>query len=56
MNSELTEKAIEYNRDMSSTLLEMWQNIPKGIQKQILKNERIKRNLIRFHVIEEEKT
>lgn len=49
------EKALEYNREMKETLSEMWTLIPKGQQKQILKKDRIRENLIRFKIVEEDK-
>lgn len=46
------EKALEYNREMKETLSEMWTLIPKGQQKQILKNDKVKELFDRYHVTE----
>lgn len=46
------EDIFEYNREMKQFLSDVWNEVPKGRQKQFLKNPLNKALLIRFHIIE----
>lgn len=47
-----SEEVIEYNREMKQFLSDVWNEVPKGRQKQFLKNPLNKALLTRFHIIE----
>ena len=47
------EKVLEYNRELKEGLREMYNLLPPGQQKQVLKNEKVRACLVRFGVIEE---
>ena len=46
------EKILEYNRELKEGLSEMFNMLPPGQQKQVLKNEKVRACLIRFGIIE----
>lgn len=48
-------KIYEYNSELKEGLSEMFNMLPKGQQKQVLKNPKVKALLIKFHIIEENK-
>ena len=43
-----------YNSELREGLKEMFEMLPKGQQKQVLKNPKVKACLLRFHIIEDE--
>lgn len=43
----------KYNSELKEGLAEMFNMLPPGQKKQVLKNEKVKACLIRFHIIEE---
>lgn len=43
----------KYNSELKEGLSEMFNMLPKGQQKQVLKNPKVKACLLRFHIIEE---
>ena len=47
------QKVLEYNAELKAGLGEMYNMLPPGQQKQVLKNEKVKACLIRFGIIEE---
>ena len=48
-------EVLAYNVELKAGLGEMYNMLPPGQQKKVLKNEKVKACLIRFHVIEENK-
>lgn len=46
---------LAYNRELKEGLSEMFNMLPPGQQKQVLKNPKVKACLVRFGIIEEEK-
>lgn len=46
----LLDAVISYNRDMKAFLQEVWDCVPKGRQKQLVKDARIKALLDRFGI------
>lgn len=46
------EKVLEYNRELKEGLSEMFNMLPPGQRKQVLKNEKVRACLIRFGIIE----
>ena len=46
------EKVLEYNRELKEGLAEMFNMLPPGQKKQVLKNEKVRACLIRFGIIE----
>lgn len=53
MNGIDINKVHEYNSELKDGLSEMFNMLPKGQQKQVLKNPKVKALLIKFHIIEE---
>lgn len=49
------EDVLQYNSELKEGLSEMFNMLPPGQQKQVLKNPKVKACLIRFHIIEENK-
>ena len=49
----MVEKVIAYNRELKEGLEEMYNLLPPGQRRQVLKNEKVKACLIRFGIIEE---
>lgn len=49
--SELAEKVREYNAELKAGLEEMYNILPPGQQRQVLKNEKVKACLIRFGIV-----
>lgn len=49
----LVEKCLAYNRELKEGLELMYNGLPPGQQKQVLKNPRLKSLLIKFGVIQE---
>lgn len=47
------EKVLEYNRELKAGLAEMYNMLPPGQKKQVLKNEKVRACLVRFGVIED---
>ena len=47
-------KVLKYNAELKAGLGEMYNMLPPGQRKQVLKNEKVKACLIRFRIIEEE--
>ena len=47
------DEVLEYNRELKAGLSEMYNMLPPGQQRQVLKNEKVKACLIRFGIIEE---
>lgn len=47
------QEIIQYNSELKEGLSEMFNMLPKGQQKQVLKNPKVKACLLRFHIIEE---
>ena len=47
------EKVLDYNRELKSGLSEMYNMLPPGQKKKVLKNEKVRACLVRFGVIEE---
>lgn len=47
-------KVIAYNSELKEFLAEIWSYVPKGRQKQLLKNERIRALVERFGIPTEE--
>ena len=47
------QEIIQYNAELKEGLSEMFNMLPKGQQKQVLKNPKVKACLLRFHIIEE---
>ena len=47
------DKARQYNAELKEGLAEMFSMLPKGQQKQVLKNHKVKSLLIKFKIIEE---
>lgn len=47
------QKVLEYNAELKSGLGEMYNMLPPGQKKQVLKNEKVKACLIRFGVIDD---
>ena len=47
------EEVLEYNTELREGLAEMFNMLPPGQKKQVLKNEKVKACLLRFHIIEE---
>lgn len=45
---------LEYNRELKEGLREMYNLLPPGQKRQVLKNEKVKACLIRFGIIEED--
>ena len=45
---------LEYNSELKEGLAEMYNLLPPGQKKQVLKNPKVKACLIRFHVIEDD--
>ena len=46
------EKVLEYNRELKEGLGEMFNMLPPGQKKQVLKNEKVRACLVRFGIIE----
>ena len=46
------EKILEYNRELKEGLAEMFNMLPPGQQRKVLKNEKVRACLIRFGIIE----
>ena len=46
------EKVFEYNRELKEGLSEMFNMLPPGQQKKVLKNEKVRACLVRFGIIE----
>lgn len=51
--SELLERVKVYNTELKEGLKEMYEMLPPGQRKQVLKNPKVKACLIRFGIIEE---
>ena len=47
------DKVLEYNSEMKAGLSEMYNMLPPGQQRQVLKNDKVRACLVRFGVIEE---
>ena len=47
------DKVLEYNAELKEGLAEMYNTLPPGQKKQVLKNEKVRACLIRFGIIEE---
>ena len=47
------DKVLEYNRELKEGLSEMYNMLPPGQKKQVLKNEKVRACLVRFGVIED---
>lgn len=47
------DEVLEYNSELKEGLAEMFNTLPPGQQKKVLKNEKVKACLLRFHIIEE---
>lgn len=45
-------EVLEYNRELKEGLGEMFNMLPPGQQKQVLKNEKVRACLVRFGIIE----
>ena len=50
------DKILEYNRELKAGLAEMFNMLPPGQRKHVLKNEKVRACLIRFGIIEAEGT
>ena len=48
------EKILEYNSELKEGLAEMFNMLPPGQKKQVLKNEKVRACLVRFGIIEPE--
>ena len=48
------DKILEYNSELKDGLSEMFNMLPPGQQKQVLKNEKVRACLIRFGIIKPE--
>ena len=46
---------LQYNSELEEGLSEMFNMLPPGQQKKVLKNPKVKACLLRFHIIEENK-
>ena len=46
------DKVLEYNRELKEGLAEMYNMLPPGQRKQVLKNEKVRACLIRFGIIQ----
>ena len=46
------DNVLEYNAELKEGLSEMFNMLPPGQQKKVLKNEKVRACLVRFHVIE----
>ena len=49
------DEVFEYNRELKEGLSEMFNMLPPGQQRQVLKNEKVRACLVRFGIIEPEK-
>lgn len=47
------DKILEYNSELKEGLSEMYNMLPPGQKKQVLKNEKVRKCLVRFGVIDE---
>ena len=47
------DKILEYNSELKAGLAEMYNILPPGQKKQVLKNEKVRACLVRFGVVEE---
>ena len=45
------QKVLEYNAELKAGLREMYNMLPPGQKKQVLKNEKVKSCLVRFGII-----
>ena len=43
---------LEYNRELKAGLAEMYNMLPPGQKKQVLKNDKVRACLVRFRIIE----
>lgn len=52
-NKDYKAEVLEYNRELKEGLSEMFNLLPPGQKKQVLKNEKVRACLVRFGIIEE---
>lgn len=52
-STKYTDKALEQFNHIKNTTSAMWEKLPPGIQKNLLKDEEIKKDLIYFGIIQE---
>ena len=52
-NKDYKAEAFEYNKELKNGLGEMYNLLPPGQQRQVLKNEKVRACLIRFGIIDD---
>ena len=54
MNKTLRDRAIAYNNEIKDALLTIFNELNNGQQKKILRNEKVHKLFVRYHIIEED--